>query len=95
MSAYIILNVEIADPQGYAEYVKLAGATVSAYGGRYLARGGKAETLEGAAAPRRVVVLEFDSYDRARAWWTSDEYAGAKAIRQRAARTDMILVDGV
>lgn len=95
MAAYIILNITVTDPGRYADYVKAAGATVARYGGRYLVRGGKAEMLDGAAEPARVVVLEFDTFERARAWWTCDEYAGPRAIRERAARTDAILVDGV
>ena len=95
MAAYIILNITITDPERYADYVKAAGATVAQHGGRYLVRGGKAEKLDGPTEPARVVVLEFDTFERARAWWTSDEYAGPRGIRERAARTDAILVDGV
>lgn len=95
MAAYVILNIDVTDPARYPEYVRAAGATVEQYGGRYLARGGRAEALEGAVAPRRVVVLEFPSYERAKAWWESAEYRGPKQIRQSAARSDTILVEGV
>jgi uncharacterized protein (DUF1330 family) len=95
MAAYIILNVEVSDPARYGEYVKAAGASVAQYGGRYLVRGGKAEPLEGAVEPKRLVVLEFETFDRARAWWASTEYAGPKAIRQSASTTEMLLVEGV
>ena len=95
MPAYLILNIEVTNPARYAEYVKTAGDTVTKYGGRYLVRGGRAERLEGSVEPKRVVVLAFDSADRARAWWASAEYAGPKAMRQSAAKTETILVEGV
>ena len=95
MSAYLIVNIEVTDPDRYAEYIKIAPASVARYGGRYIVRGGRAEKLEGDYEPKRVVVLEFDSFDQGRAWWDSDEYAGPKAIRQSASITDMILVEGV
>jgi uncharacterized protein (DUF1330 family) len=95
MPAYVILNVEVTDPERFAEYAKTGAPTVAQYGGRYLARGGRADKLEGGVEPRRVVVIEFETADRARAWWASSEYAGPKAVRQSAARSDVILVEGV
>jgi uncharacterized protein (DUF1330 family) len=95
MPAYIILNIEVTDPERFAEYVRTGAPTLAQYGGRYLARGGRAEKLEGGLEPKRVVVIAFDTVDRARAWWSSNEYAGPKAIRQSAALTDTILVEGV
>ena len=67
MPAYIIVEIEILDPVGYEEYKKLAGATVEKYGGKYIVRGGKAEVLEGDWQPKRIVVLEFESAERAKA----------------------------
>ena len=95
MPAYVILNIDVTDPERFAEYVKTGAPTLAQYGGRYLVRGGRAEKLEGSLEPKRVVVIAFDSADRARAWWASNEYAGPKAVRQSAARTDTILVEGV
>ena len=95
MPAYVILNIEVTDPERFAEYAKTGAPTVAQYGGRYLARGGRAEKLEGGLEPRRVVVIEFDTADRARAWWASGEYGVPKAVRQSAARSDVILVEGV
>jgi uncharacterized protein (DUF1330 family) len=95
MPAYVVLNIDVTDPVKYPDYVKVAGATVEQFGGRYLARGGKAETLEGSVDPKRVVILEFPSYERAKAWWDAPEYQGPKAIRQSAATSDAILVEGV
>lgn len=94
MAAYVIVDIHITDPETYEEYRKLAGDTVTAFGGRYLARGGAVETLEGDWKPGRTVVLEFPTLQRAKEWWGSAEYAPAKALRHRAARTGMIVVQG-
>ena len=95
MAAYIVLNIDVTNPGQYAEYAKVAGATVERYGGRYLVRGGKAGRLEGSVEPKRLVVLEFPSLERANAWWESPEYREPKAIRQRASITDGVIVEGV
>lgn len=95
MSAYIIVNIEVTDPEPYERYKQMAHATVVAYGGRYLVRGGPAERLEGGWEPKRVVVLEFPDAARAKAWWSSDDYRPAKELRQACAESDMILVTGV
>lgn len=94
MSAYVIVDIEVTDPQGYQEYVKLAPATVQLYGGRYLARGGHNETLEGDWQAKRLVILEFESLERAKAWLNSPEYAPARALRHKYARTNMVAVEG-
>lgn len=95
MAAYVILDIEVTDPVLYDEYKKLSPAAVAAYGGKYLARGGRVEPLEGDWQPSRVVVLEFPTFEQARAWADSPEYAPAKALRQRAAMTRAILLQGV
>ncbi len=95
MSAYVIVDVAIEDPVVYEEYKKLTPAAIAAYGGRFIVRGGATHTLEGNWQPGRIVVLEFDSVERAREWWASAEYAPAKALRQQSATTRMILVEGV
>jgi len=95
MAAYIIVDVEITDPVRYAEYIRVVPPTIAKYGGRFLVRGGKAETLEGSWKPGRVVVVEFPTFEKAREWWESEEYRGPRALRQSASVTDMILVQGV
>jgi uncharacterized protein (DUF1330 family) len=94
MPAYIIAEVDVQDAAGFAEYGKLVPGTIAQYGGRYLIRGGKTELLEGDWTPKRVVVLEFPDFERAREWWASQEYLEPKKIRQRSAHTNLILVDG-
>ena len=95
MAAYVIVDIEVTDPVEYEEYKRLAAPTVAAYGGRYVVRGGAAETLEGDWVPHRLVVLEFESVEQARRWWNSPEYTVARAIRQRTASTNMVVVAGL
>jgi uncharacterized protein (DUF1330 family) len=94
MAAYVIATVEITDPQGFEEYRKMVPATIEQYGGRFIVRGGKMETLEGDWEPRRLVIIQFDSLERAKQWWASEEYRDAKALRQRTAKSDLIVVEG-
>jgi uncharacterized protein (DUF1330 family) len=93
-AGFIIAEIEVTDPAGYEEYRRAAARTLEAFGGTYLVRGGAAELLEGQGEPKRLVVLRFDSADRARAWWESREYAAAREIRRRTAAARMILVEG-
>ena len=95
MPAYVIVNTDIQDPANYEEYRRRAPATVHAHGGKYLARGGEMEILEGDWKPVRVVVLEFPSLQRAKQWLDSPEYQAIRPIRQRCAKCDFVLVDGV
>ena len=95
MSAYVIAQVEITDPDRYAEYAKQVPATIARHGGRYLARGGKSEQLEGRPAGKRIAILEFESYERAKDWYESDDYRGPKALRQGASISSLVLVDGL
>ena len=95
MAGYIIVEIDVTDPAVYEAYRQAAGATVLAHGGKYLVRGGAAETLEGDWRPKRIVVLEFESVERARAWWSCEEYREPKKLRQKSAVTKMILVEGV
>lgn len=95
MPAYIIVEVDIHNVNEYEEYKKLTPASLVAYQGKFIVRGGEAETLEGNWQPKRIVLLEFPTKELAEAWWASEEYAPAKALRQRTATTKMILVQGV
>jgi uncharacterized protein (DUF1330 family) len=94
MSAYVIVDVDIHDQALYEEYKKLTPGAIKAYNGTFIVRGGKTETLEGDWQPGRIVILEFPNVETAKKWWDSPEYNPAKAIRQRASSTRMILVEG-
>jgi len=95
MPAYVIVEVDITDPEGYEAYKQIVPASLEAFGGRFLVRGGKIETLEGGWQPKRIVVLQFDSLERAKEWWHSEEYSAAKELRYRTAKSRMIAVEGV
>jgi uncharacterized protein (DUF1330 family) len=95
MSAYVIVEVSIQDQSEYEEYKKLTPAAIAAFNGRFVVRGGQTTTLEGDWNPERIVILEFPTIQRANEWWNSELYNKAKEIRQRAAKTKMIIVEGV
>lgn len=95
MSAFVIVDVSIHDNSIYNEYKKLTPAAVAAHGGKFVVRGGEAETLEGDWNPERIVVLEFPTMEQAKTWWHSSEYSEAKSLRQQAATTRMIVVPGI
>lgn len=93
MAAFVIGEIDVIDTATYDEYRKGVLATVQKYGGRFVARGGRAETLEGAGPAKRVVVLEFPSYERALEWYRSAEYAPLIRLRQQASRGRLLLVE--
>lgn len=95
MPAYVIANIEVTDPAAMADYLKGAPATVTAHGGTYIARGGAIHVAEGDWAPTRLSIIRFESMAAARAWIDSQEYAPLRAIRQNAARSRFVIVDGL
>ena len=90
---YIIARVDVTNPEAYARYAAAAGKAIADHGGRPLARGGRSEALEGKARGRNVV-LEFESYDAARAYYHSEQYQAARGLREGAAEIEMVLVEG-
>jgi uncharacterized protein (DUF1330 family) len=94
MPAYVIVEVDIHDHREYEEYKKLTPAAISAFDGKFIVRGGKTIPLEGNWNPERIVVLEFPNTQRAFEWWDSELYSRAKLIRQRSAKTKMIIIEG-
>ncbi len=94
MAGYIIVEVDIKDEAEYEEYKKLTPASIAAYDGEFVVRGGIIEALEGDWQPQRIVVLKFPTVARAKEWWHSAEYAKAKSIRQKVAHTKMLVVEG-
>ena len=95
MPAYVIVQIVVKDPEAYDRYRAMVPPSIAAYGGRFVVRGGATTTLEGTWSPARLVILEFPSVERARAWWASPEYAEAKALRLASAESEMVLVEGV
>ena len=94
MTAYVIVEVDVTDPAAYEVYKPLAAAAVEAHGGRYIARGGATELLEGGPEPARVVLLEFPDVATAHAWYHSAEYGEAKDARAGAATGRFVIVEG-
>lgn len=95
MPAYIIARVEVTDWDKYGQYLKVTPGVIEQYGGRFIARGGEMVTLEGPEETKRLVLLEFPSMERAKAWYHSEEYQNAKKIRAGAATASFIAIDGV
>ena len=95
MAAYIWANVEVTDPVAYEEYRQRVPAIIAAHGGRYLARGGRSELLEGAVQPNRLVILEFPDMAQLKAFYHSPEYRPLIALRQRTARSSLMALEGV
>ena len=95
MPAYVINDMVVTDPVLFEQYKELSPPTVAQYGGRFLARGGSTDTLEGEWSPQRLVIIEFPSVAQARAWVDSPEYAPAKRLRQITTISNLIVVEGV
>ena len=92
---YVLAEVEVTDPAAFETYRGQVPATIAAYGGRYLVRGGETVRLEGDHPARRFVILEFDSPERASAWYYSEQYRPVKALRLKSATTQLFLLSGV
>ena len=95
MTAYVIVDINVTDPVRYEEYKKLAAPTVEIYGGKYIARGGKTEVLEGNWVPNRLVILEFEDLEQAKKWLNSPEYSGPRGIRHDTATSNTVVIEGV
>ena len=95
MPGYVIADVEVTDAALFEEYRKLVPATVETYGGKYIVRGGASEVVEGDNTPHRTVIIEFPSFERAKAWHASEEYAGPKQMRIDSTNSNVMIVEGL
>ena len=95
MSAFVIADITVNDSERYEEYKKLAPLAIADYGGKYLARGGKSEKLEGNWEPDRIIILEFESLETAKKFINSPEYREARALRHKTASSNMIVVEAL
>jgi uncharacterized protein (DUF1330 family) len=96
MPAYVIACVKDAwDQEALVRYREGNTAAVAAHGGRFVARGGRHEVLEGSYEPIRVVIIEFPDVEAARGWYESDDYAPLRELRRSASETDIFVVEGV
>jgi len=94
MSAYVVVQVTVQDPDRYEGYKALTPETIHSHGGRFVVRGGDLEVVEGEWGYQRLVVLEFDSLEQAKGWYASPEYQEASKIRQSASEGLVIIADG-
>ena len=95
MPAYLIASVDIKDSEKIKEYLAATPKILKKYSGRFLVRGGEIWIAEGNWNPNRLVVVEFDTFEKAKEFWNSQEYKPLKELRQAIANTDMIFVDGI
>jgi uncharacterized protein (DUF1330 family) len=95
MPAYLIVDVEVTDPEQYEKYKAVAPAAIAKYGGRYLVRGGAHTTLEGSWRPHRMVLLEFPDVEAAKRFYDSPEYREARALRANAGKGSFVVVEGL
>ena len=94
MPAYIIARVQVTDWERYREYTRATPAAIEKFGGRFLVRGGESITLEGPPETGRVVVIEFPSLDKAKAFYRSEEYSRAKKLKEGAATGQFLAIEG-
>jgi uncharacterized protein (DUF1330 family) len=94
MAGYVVAQMTVTDPDAFADYPGQAGPTVAAFGGRYVVRGGPIDNIEGDWSPGRMVIIEFDSVERAKAWYDSQMYEEAKALRIRSTMSSLMIVQG-
>ena len=96
MPAYVIACVKDAwDHDKLVEYRERNTDAVAKHGGRFAARGGRQEILEGAYSPLRVVIIEFPDLEAAKGWYGSDDYAPLRELRRSASDTDIFVVEGM
>jgi uncharacterized protein (DUF1330 family) len=95
MPSYVIVDLEITDPEAFAGYAARVPETIAAHGGRYLVRGAEARTLESDWAPSRMSIIEFPDAEAVQAWYDSEAYQQIAGIRQGASITRAIVADGV
>lgn len=92
--AYVVIDARSSDPEGMAEYRRLSSIAAEKFGARFLVRGGAYEVLEGQWQPQRLVVVEFESMEKAKAYYDSPEYVAARQARAGVSSFDMVLIEG-
>jgi uncharacterized protein (DUF1330 family) len=95
MGCYLLVDLDVFDPVGFEEYRQKVPATIAAHGGRYLARGGATQVLEGDWSPKRCVIVEFPDMVKAMAWWESPEYRPLRLLRERTSRANIVVTEGL
>jgi uncharacterized protein (DUF1330 family) len=93
LPGYVIAEVDVTDPGTFQKYAEKAPGTIAQYGGHYVIRGGKFDSIEG-DAPKRFVVIQFDTVEKAKAWEDSPEYEAIKPIRHSSAKSRVFIIEG-
>jgi uncharacterized protein (DUF1330 family) len=94
MTAYVVVDIDVKDRDTCKDYIAIAPASVEQYGGKYLARAGATEVLEGEWVPKRLVILGFEDSAQAKAWLNSPEYRPARSLRHKATHSNMVVIEG-
>jgi len=94
LPGYVIAEVDVTDPGTFQKYAEKTPGTIAPFNGRYIIRGGKTLSLEG-DAPKRFVVIAFDSMEKAKAWEDSPAYEAIKPIRHSSAKSRVFIAEGV
>ncbi|HEX2165634.1 MAG TPA: DUF1330 domain-containing protein, partial [Longimicrobiales bacterium] len=92
MAAYVIAHIDVKDPVRYEDYKKMVPPSIAKFGGRFIARGGPVEVLEGEWQPKRLVLVEFPTIEAAREWYASEDYRPARELRQATSNGDLIVI---
>jgi uncharacterized protein (DUF1330 family) len=95
MPVYLIADIDVTDAAGFDEYRRQVPAIIAAHGGRYLARGGASEVLEGSWHPKRTVIIEFPSLDAFKAFWMAPDYQPLRELRERSATSNLVVIEGL
>ena len=94
MSAYVIVSVDVHNPEQYDAYRRMVPPTIEKFGGRFIVRGAPLHEMEGKWPRPRLVIVEFPDVETAKKWWSSPEYAPAKALRQANSTADLVIAEG-
>ena len=95
MAGYVLIEIHITDPPVYSEFVERVTSTVEGHGGKFIARGGAIEVIEGDWTPPRIAILEFDNVEQVKTWLKSPEYSELDEIRKKSSNINMIVVEGL
>ena len=94
MAGYVIARIDIVNPEIYQQYIARTPKSIADHGGRFIVRGGHYETMEGDDDQRRLVVIEFPSFDDAKRWYDSPEYQEIKKLRLASAKSELLIARG-
>ena len=95
MSAFVIFDVDIRDPERYQDFIRGVKPAIESAGARYLVRGGAHKVHEGDWSPRRIVLIEFPSVQAWESFYNGPVYRGLKAVRDECSSARLVCVEGL